>query len=252
MSGSYGLLGSAFRKQLSAELVIAETLSASALDVGDIQHLIAKMADKGVDTFLHLAWPASSYDGDYRTSASNFSALEKTLAIGRACQSLGITFVGIGSALDESPVHQNSYSLTKFVARQIYLEDIEKGRITWVRPFYVFDGQTWPAFIHKPKEGVVEILDDSPRDFIHVSDVASGLIAVLQNRLLGQVDILSGTLRRPSDLCRAMLIPFKVVSEAKQDEVTGNFGSESHSSELPKSWKAVATANFFKGLDDRE
>ncbi len=252
LSGASGLLGSAFRKELPPEIMVADTLEVSKLDIRDIQPTIVRMAAMGIDTFLHLAWPASSYDGNYRTSMANFSALEKTLAIGRACKSAGITFLGIGSTLDRFPLPGNFYSLTKFVARQVFLEDIENKRIAWVRPFHVFDGKSWPAFIHSPKEGVVEILNDLPRDFIHVSDVASGLVAVLENRLLGQVDILSGTLRRPSDLCRAMLIPFKVVSEANAAEVKGNFDSESHSCGLPRSWKPVATNNFFEGLDDRE
>jgi nucleoside-diphosphate-sugar epimerase len=103
---------------------------------------------------------------------------------------------------------ESNYSIAKHRARQIFLEDIKSRQISWIRPHFVFNGKDWPKFIYSDAIQPLVINDDSPRDFIHIKDVALGINKVLENNLMGEIDIGSGILKRPSDLCKALGLKF--------------------------------------------
>jgi nucleoside-diphosphate-sugar epimerase len=247
MSGSGGLLGTAFSKARIEGISISKTLGTANLPLEEIEIEFSRFGSQGIETFLHLGWPASSYPNNYRESKANFVALEKTLAIRRACEREGINFVGIGSVLDKTPSVENLYSLTKYVAREVLSDDIERGLITWVRPFFIFDEQGWPRFAHAPKEDEIEVLNDSPRDFIHLDDVIAGLAAVIREEIRGEVDLGSGVLRRPSELVAALGHRPIVRTNIRETASTVSSAAASPNSHLAGMWQAKKTTEFFEG-----
>ena len=246
MSGSGGLLGTAFSEGVLEGISISKTLSTANLPIEEIDIEFSRFGSEGIETFLHLGWPASSHPNNYRQSKANFVALEKTLAIRRACDREGINFIGIGSVLDKTPSLENLYSITKYVAREVLSDDIERDLITWVRPFYIFDEQGWPRFAHTPEGGEIEVLNDAPRDFIHLEDVIAGLAAVIREEIRGEVDLGSGILRKPSELVAAL--GHRPIVKTKNQEIESSFNSAAASpnSALAGMWQAKKTTEFFE------
>lgn len=245
VSGLGGRLGSAFSKGMLEGLSIAQTISATNLPIEEVNLEFSRLSSQGVETFLHLGWPASTYSGNYRESKTNFVALEKTLAICRACVREGIHFIGVGSVMDKFPEIENIYSITKFVAREVLSDDIERGLITWVRPYFIFDELEWPRFAHAEVGGDVEILDNSPKDFIHLDDVAAGLEVVIRERIRGEVDLGSGVLRRPAELVTALGHRPIVKPTPQEDPLSMSSWTASLNSSLAGMWHAKKTAEFF-------
>lgn len=248
VSGSSGLIGSAFHELKSPRLSIVATAKFSHIAVSSIEGEIQRLANLGVESLLHLAWPAGSRGADYSSSRSNFLALEQTLVVKRACQKYGVGFVGVGTGVDKQLSSATEYSLAKFAAREIFLDDILSKKISWVRPFFVFDSKSWPRFVHDSDSAPIIIKDDSPRDFIHLKDVATGFQRVLLDGILGEIDLGTGILRRPSDLCRVLGKDFTVLDEKGYSESTLNASSSaSHHPALEVSWRPSQTMNFFNG-----
>ena len=201
ISGASGLFGSAFLSKYSENLQVTKSLKLKTIADADIYKEIESISASGTQTFLHLAWPASSAKENYRFSEENFDALRKTVLLKEACFRMGINFVGIGTVLDKVGMADNHYQLAKFSCRQMFRHEIEEERITWVRPHYVFNDDSWPNFLHSDESLPVTIHNNSPRDFIHLDDVISGLFLILQKQMFGEIDLGSGWLTKPSELC---------------------------------------------------
>lgn len=209
VSGLSGLVGKELARTRSLHIELVPSVPFSRISLDSVDAEIGRLAALGVQGFLHLAWPAAtSRDGDYKTSQKNFEALEKTIAVRQACEKRGVRFFGTGTGIDRFADPKSNYSIAKHKARQIFLEDINSGQISWIRPHFVFNGKDWPKFIYSDAIQPIVINDDSPRDFIHIKDVALGIKKVLENKLMGEIDIGSGILRRPSDLCKALGLKF--------------------------------------------
>ena len=248
VSGSSGLIGSTFQQLTGPPLSIIATAKFSHIAVSSIEVEIQRLANLGVESLLHLAWPAGSQGADYRFSRSNFVALEQTLFVKRACQKYGVGFVGVGTGVDKQLTPATEYSLAKFAAREIFLEDILSERISWVRPFFVFDSKSWPRFVHDSEFDPIVIKDDSPRDFIHLEDVATGFLQVMLDRIMGEIDLGTGVLRRPSDLCRALGKDFIVTDDkGYSDSALKAYPQASRHPILGVSWSPSQTMNFFNG-----
>ena len=202
LSGASGLLGTAFKKNLPSDFRIVHEVKSSIISISSIAAEVELAASKGAKDFIHLGWPASSNREDYRISKSNFDALEKSLVFRRACEKFDMNFIAFGSPMDLFIAVDNAYSLTKYVLRQILLDDIMNQKITWLRPFYIFNDSSWPNFLHQ--NGPVLIIDDSPRDFIHIGDVVSAIELIVRTQIRGEVDVGSQILTRPSELCSSL------------------------------------------------
>ena len=218
ISGASGLFGSAFLSKYSENLQVTKSLKLKTLADADIYKEIESISASGTQTFLHLAWPASSAKENYRFSEENFDALRKTVLLKEACFRMGINFVGIGTVLDKVGMADNHYQLAKFSCRQMFRHEIEEERITWVRPHYVFNDDSWPNFLHSDESLPVTINNNSPRDFIHLDDVISGLFFILQKQMFGEIDLGSGWLTKPSELCEAFGKEF-IIEHSETDGV---------------------------------
>jgi hypothetical protein len=173
---------------------------------------------------------------------SNFDALEKTLMYKRACEMFNIKFIGIGSVVDETPLAENFYSLTKFVARQTFSDAIAGKEITWLRPFYVFDNLTWPRYLHGDKSEKLLINDDAPRDFIHICDVTEGIESVIRLGITGEIDLGSQLMNRPSQLCKIMKKDYSILHNYESKDL---FKISAKSEMLSRVWNPRHTVRFF-------
>ncbi len=247
ISGASGLFGSAFLKTYSASLQITKSIKLKTLADSDLYREIESIAACGTQTFLHLAWPASSSKDDYRCSDENFDALRKTILLKEACFRAGINFVGIGTVLDNVGVSASFYQLAKFSCRQMLRHEIVEESITWVRPYYVFNDDSWPNFLHADKSLPVRILNDSPRDFIHLDDVISGLFLILEKQIFGEIDLGSGYLTRPSELCAALGKEFSIESRERVGKQLEVSSTASQHRRLSRYWVPTKTHSLLKG-----
>jgi nucleoside-diphosphate-sugar epimerase len=201
-SGASGLIGTALKENLSPDFKIVHEIKSSIINISNIAAEVELAASKGAKDFIHLGWPASSNSENYRISTSNFDALEKSLVLRRACEKFNMNFIAFGTPVDLFIAVDNAYSLTKYVLRQILLDDIVSKKITWLRPFYIFNDSSWPHFLHQNEP--ILIIDDSPRDFIHITDVVSAIESIIRTQIRGEVDVGTEILTRPSELCRSL------------------------------------------------
>ena len=246
ISGSSGFFGTNFLNNIPKGIEVTKKLSFKKLSASEIQREIETLRQMGTETFLHLAWPASSSKIDYRNSESNFDALEKTIILKDACERSNILFIGIGSVLDKSLETKSLYQLTKYVGRKMLLSAIEEEAITWIRPYFVFDNSTWPSFIHERDSYPVLIKDDSPRDYVHLDDVVSAIIAIVLHEIKGEIDIGSGVLRRPSQLCQALGKNFIIENDREYKLEKKEFIPAKVKTQLMENWTTKATTSVFK------
>lgn len=247
ITGASGLIGKTFIEMLASDIEIVHKISSSKIKIHEIADQVKWAAASGAKYFLHLGWPASSSDDNYRISPKNFDALEKTLIIKNVCEEFDIFFIGIGSPVDRFLYAENTYSLTKYVAKQVFLKDILEGKITWLRPFYIFDQISWPKFMYDMNKEIVEIEDDSPRDYIHIKDVTRGIESVIRWDIRGEVDLGSQIFKTPSELCTALGKSFSFNLDISQKGETELYAAATNE-KLSKVWNARHTENVFKGV----
>jgi nucleoside-diphosphate-sugar epimerase len=246
VSGSTGLIGSAFLEKIPEKIQITNRIHFKTLNVSEIPGIVETISSQGVDVFLHLGWPASTFEGDYRSSESNFDALQKTIVLKEACLRANISFVGIGSVVDANYDHGNLYQLAKFACRQMLEPDIQNETITWVRPYYVFDDGSWPNFLHADNGSPTIIQDNGFRDFIHIEDVVTGLWAIIQHQLKGKIDLGSGILKKPSDICEIYGKDFRVHSNSAEALGISLYDSAESHYRLSQYWAPFKTQKLFK------
>jgi nucleoside-diphosphate-sugar epimerase len=253
VSGLSGYIGSALRRIDHPDLGLVETRPFSTISLKSIDSEIERIAKTGATGFLHLAWPASSSSDNYRMSHRNFEALEKTLAVRRACEREGIHFFGLGTCIDKGIDLNSNYSVAKYTVRQVLLKEIDGHRMTWIRPYFVFDEKRWPRFIHSEDLQRVTIEDNSPRDFIHVMDVAFGIAHVLDQGTTGEINLGSGILRRPSDICDVIGKNYLITNKSNHFlEKDSNKLTQDEPLWMGNSWQATFTSKFFGDINGRE
>lgn len=219
ISGSSGFIGQRLIKLATREGYECIPIKLrSHMTRNSVLESLEQLVSNGVRQFIHLAWPASSTQ-NYKYSDENEAASTLAIATADICLEVGLDFYGMGSAaegLDDA----NPYSASKSKTRMHLDLDISEGRLTWCRPYYVFDEYSWPLFVRDASQsGNVLIQDDRPRDFIHVDDVSSGLLDTIKNDLRGDVNIASGLNTRPSELLGRIGLNFKVKSADLQTVV---------------------------------
>ena len=155
-------------------------------------------------------------------------------------------FVGIGSAVDSFCGDGNLYQLTKFTCRQMLRSEIQDEIITWVRPFYVFNNDSWPDFLHGDLALPVLIQDNNARDFIHLDDVVTALWAIIQYGLKGEIDLGTGILRKPSDICGVYGREFQVRPDFVESAGNPQYASAKPHLRLSEYWTPKKTLDLFK------
>jgi len=246
VTGSTGLIGTAFLDSIPREVLLKGRIHLKTIAVSAIPEAIQSLSSERVDVLLHLGWPASTFKENYRVAESNFDALQKTIVLKEACLKNNISFVGIGSAVDNFCGDGNFYQLTKFVCRKMLSCEIRDEIITWVRPFYVFNNDTWPAFLHGDVDLPILIRDNTARDFVHIDDVVTGLWAIIQNRMRGEIDLGSGILRKPSDICALYGKEFRISSDFLETTESPQYAAAQPNLQLSQYWNPRKTQDLFK------
>jgi nucleoside-diphosphate-sugar epimerase len=246
LTGSTGLIGSAFLEQLPEGVEVTKLLPFRFMKSSEITPVIEELSTLGTRLVLHLGWPASSSLENYRYSAENFEALEKTIILKDACLRNNISFIGIGTVLDKENNQENIYQQTKFICRKIFESEIHNQVITWIRPYFVFNNSHWPDFIHSRQLVPVEIEDNTPRDFIHINDVVSALFAVIQNGITGEIDLGSGRLTSPSEVCRSLGKKYQLAKDSVAITETTFFSPAQLNPVLTAHWSPTTTKALFK------
>ena len=244
VSGSRGFLGQALCKlAASVNLRIVPISLRSGMHREEVGKRLEALVDQGVTDLVHLAWPASS-TVDYKYSAENETAGLLAVDTAEFCLEKGLRFYGLGSAV-ENCIPETKYSKSKASTLKALRKQISDGLITWLRPHYVFDESSWPLFLRESiQTGSVVIQNDSPRDYIHIDDVSSGTIASIKNGLVGEVDIASGKLTRPSELLSALSLDFSILQG--NNEVRSEFHAVDISKLLNVSWYPNLTLGILK------
>jgi nucleoside-diphosphate-sugar epimerase len=212
----------------------------------EITTVVEDLSMIGTKVVLHLGWPASSSTENYRYSAENFNALEKTIILKDSCLRNNISFIGIGSVLDEENNHENIYQQTKYICHKIFESEIHDQVITWIRPHFVFNNSNWPEFIHSKELMPIEIQDNTPRDFIHIDDVVSALYAVIQHGIRGEIDLGTGRLASPSDVCVSLAKKYRLATDSVNNTETDSFGPAQLSPSLTAHWTPTTTKALFE------
>jgi nucleoside-diphosphate-sugar epimerase len=166
---------------------------------------------RGAELALHAAWYA--VPGQYLPARENLDCVSGSLRLLEACAAAGVSrLVGVGScfeyeftdhALSEaSPVGPGTlYAASKVAVR--YLGEQRAALLglsfAWARIFYLYgpfedERRLVPAVIHALLRGQpVDITSGKGvRDFLHVGDVASGLLTIAESTLTGVVNVGSG------------------------------------------------------------
>jgi nucleoside-diphosphate-sugar epimerase len=129
------------------------------------------------------------------------------------------------------------------VLRQILLDDIMNQKITWLRPFYIFNDSSWPHFLHQNEP--ILIIDDSPRDFIHISDVVNAIELIVRTQIRGEVDVGSQILTKPSELCSSLGKNFYLDANLALTNKLIYFPAQSNG-KMSAVWQACKTQQILK------
>ncbi|MBV8083014.1 MAG: NAD-dependent epimerase/dehydratase [Candidatus Eremiobacteraeota bacterium] len=170
--------------------------AADLLDAGQLADAVANIAPTHL---LHLAWEAGR--SDYRTAPRNLDWLAAGVHLARAFREHGgVRAVYAGTCAEYQPASSLYATSKSAVAASVSEYARTDGwHFAWGRIFWPYgpgsaSRRLVPYVIERLLVG--EVAHCSPgsqqRDFIHVSDVASALVALLGSDVDGPVDIGSG------------------------------------------------------------
>lgn len=236
----------------SIELIPVRRSDADLLEQGAFEKAILRHRP---DVVLHLAWCSSGNPG-YRHAAENQRWAEVTLDGAAACRRTGARLIATGTVLDDpaKPGREDVYSWSKQELRSALEEAIRHDDICWLRPHYVIDPDS-----HRPRliaDCLRAAADDAAvilqqpwarHDFVHVADVATAIVRVVDAQLAGIVDIGTGMLRSVKDVADAC--GARWTGPTEEGSIT-----EMHSDEraetsalLGAGWRPTRTDEFFGG-----
>jgi nucleoside-diphosphate-sugar epimerase len=185
----------------------------------------------GASHLLHLAWTTAR--GTYWTSEENLAWLDASVRLLRSFRAAGgRRFVGVGTCSEYAPsagpyseastplAPWSIYGACKAALGLISTAFPAPGMTTaWARLFFLY-GQGEPADRLVPRllsaarsRESIRVHTDHTRDYLHVSDVATGLIALLLSDMAGPVNVASGLGVTVGDLAHA-------AAEAVNGEIT--------------------------------
>ena len=228
LTGATGFIGSHVARQLirrghSVRAVmragadprrVAELLPAlerATLDLWSASRSELEAACGGVELVIHPAWYA--VPGKYLAARENLDCAAGSLRLLEAAAAAGARrFVGVGSCFEyeftdqplaeSNPVGPRSLYAASKVATRYQGEQLAQllgVSFAWARVFYLYgphedERRLVPAVIRSLLRG--ESIDVTSgvqvRDFLHVADVAAGLVAAAESALTGVVNVGSG------------------------------------------------------------
>ncbi len=174
---------------------------------------------------FHLAWPADPTK--YLDDPRNLAAVTATLRLVTALQRAGCTrFVGVGTCaeydasfgwLSEStPTGPRSLYAAAKLATWLLIDHICKGgsmSVAWARLFYQFgpmedSRRLVPSIVAALRQGRPAQLTagEQVRDFLHIDDVVTALLAAAVSQQTGPINIGSGAPTRVAELAYAVAL----------------------------------------------
>jgi len=189
---------------------LSERISIIIGDLGDAA-LLRRITDCRPEACIHLAWYA--VPGKYLTAPENTASLSDSLTLLQHLLAVGCRrFVMAGTCAEyaQSPdlLHENSptatqtiYAACKLSLCQIgqHLARDAKADFAWARLFSMYgpdeaSGRLIPALIRSllRQEPFAATAGVQMRDYLHVEDVASALVAMLDHSANGIFNVASG------------------------------------------------------------
>jgi nucleoside-diphosphate-sugar epimerase len=190
---------------------VADRLTVVACDLADAATLRATLAAWRPDACIHLAWYAEP--GKYLTAPDNVPALMASLAlldelIHAGCGSVVMTGTCAEYDTDVGYLREGGPTrpLTLYAASKLSLclmaEQIASAAgidLAWARLFYLYgphedERRLVPALIGALSRGeeFPATAGAQVRDYLHVEDVATALVALARRRVSGTVNVSSG------------------------------------------------------------
>jgi nucleoside-diphosphate-sugar epimerase len=184
------------------------------VDLGDSGAVAALVDDVAPEMLVHLAWHVQH--GSFWNAPENVLWVERGLSLVRAfVRAGGRRAVMLGTCAEyawsdaSTPLRETGsplvpgslYGVAKDALRRVVCAFAEQQdfELAWGRLFYLYGpreapGRLVPSVIGKLLAGeVVEATSGKQRlDFLHVQDVAGALVALLDSRVTGAVNIASG------------------------------------------------------------
>jgi nucleoside-diphosphate-sugar epimerase len=186
---------------------IRDVLPSLAMVRGDLLDSSFRFPSQSLDCCIHLAWYVEP--GKYLESPQNKQWVEMSVSFARAMQDAGCRrFVAAGTcfeyATSDEPLRESSPTGPRTLYAQSKLELFNalqsfEMETAWVRFFYQYGPHEDPrrlvpvvinALLHGQEAKLVT--GDRRRDFLHIEDVASAVVAVAHSQLTGAVNIGSG------------------------------------------------------------
>jgi nucleoside-diphosphate-sugar epimerase len=168
---------------------------ANLLDAGEARELVRAVKPTHL---LHLAWIATPRV--FWSSLENAEWVGATAILAAAFGANGgVRFVGAGSCAERDA--DTPYGRAKLAAGRalIALADLGGFAAAWARIFYAYGpgepaGKVIPTVLNGLRRGVPVPCSAGTqiRDYVHVEDVADGLIALLHGKARGTFDIGTG------------------------------------------------------------
>jgi nucleoside-diphosphate-sugar epimerase len=211
ITGGSGLIGSRVLPLINAAglryILLEDAVSDwDMLAPGAPGRILARTQPSAV---LHLAWVASGTPG-YRRHADNGRWAVATAELALGCLDRGSWFIGTGTVAELEQEPQDDYTEAKSWIFRTLEPEIAEGRVTWLRPHYVFDPKSrrpevMAEVMSAISDGRAPDLRDpgASHDFIHVDDAAAGIVAAMATGMRGLVPLGSGTNHTVAQLARA-------------------------------------------------
>ena len=202
----------------------AEGVMSHAVDLLDPAAAAPLVAAVRPSHLLHLAWDVTP--GRYWQAPENLDWVAATVRLYRAFATCGgRRMLGVGSCaeydwsggqLDEATTPERpdslygvaKHALHQMLARAAALDGVA---FAWGRVFFLYGpheavSRLVPSVVVPLLRGREALVGDgvAERDFMHVADVAAGLVAVLDSEHLGAVNVASGVCRPVRDVVMAI------------------------------------------------
>ncbi len=203
-----------------ARLGSLSPLTVVELDLARDENALAALLEASrPDQVVHLAWYADPRD--YLTSKENLRSLDATVrlaerAFGAGCRKL----VGVGTCLEYAIAHRpvvesdaadpgSLYASAKLGAWLVVraLAAQAGAEVAWARVFHLYGpgenpSRLVPSVLASLRAGreIGVTAGAQVRDYLHVADVASGIVALCEQGAIGVHNVCSGTPRPLRDV----------------------------------------------------
>jgi len=194
--GHSGLIGKAvLLAPSSIEFVLAE----ARLDLGKNgsgNSLVSEALQKSCSGILNLAWQSNnSEDYDLSDTHSRWQIAMEDFT--KVAVKAGLKIYLVGTCRDNEVLEGNNYVSSKSRLKVSLINQIEKGLVTWFRPFFVISlSEMRPRIIRGLLQAEnTHFIVQSPsstNDYVLVEDVAAGIILSIEEDLLGEIELGSG------------------------------------------------------------